>query len=95
MFLYIFGKVYGDPMSEKLIVGRKREISLLNRFIDSDEAEFVAVYGRRRVGKTYLVKGLFQKNFSFYMTGLANSDLKKQLQNCTLYTIHGKRSMSS
>ena len=43
-------------MSEKLIVGRKREISLLNRFIDSDEAEFVAVYGRRRVGKTYLVK---------------------------------------
>lgn len=70
-------------MSEKLIVGRKREISLLKRFIDSDEAEFVAVYGRRRVGKTYLVKGLFQKNFSFYMTGLANSDLKKQLQNFT------------
>ena len=70
-------------MSEKLIVGRKREISLLNRFIDSDEAEFVAVYGRRRVGKTYLVKSLFQKNFSFYMTGLANSDLKKQLQNFT------------
>ena len=68
-------------MSEKQIVGRKREIDLLNRFIDSDEAEFVAVYGRRRVGKTYLVKSLFQKDFSFYMTGLANSDLKKQLQN--------------
>ena len=70
-------------MSEKLIVGRKREIDLLNRFINSDEAEFIAVYGRRRVGKTFLVKSLFHKDFSFYMTGLANSDFKKQLQNFT------------
>lgn len=68
-------------MTEKLIIGRKREITLLNRFINSDDAEFIAVYGRRRVGKTFLVKSLFQKDFSFYMTGLANSDLKKQLQN--------------
>ena len=68
-------------MTEKLIVGRKREIDLLNKFIDSDDAEFIAVYGRRRVGKTYLVKSLFQKDYSFYMTGLANSDFKRQLNN--------------
>ncbi|MBR6450638.1 MAG: AAA family ATPase [Fibrobacter sp.] len=68
-------------MAEKLIVGRKREIELLNRFVDSDDAEFIAVFGRRRVGKTYLVKSLFQKDFAFYMTGLANSDLKNQLKN--------------
>ena len=52
-------------MAEKLIVGRKREIELLNRFVDSDDAEFIAVFGRRRVGKTYLVKSLFQKDFAF------------------------------
>lgn len=68
-------------MAEKLIIGRKREIELLNRYVESDEAEFIAVFGRRRVGKTYLVKSLFLKDFSFYMTGLANSDLKNQLKN--------------
>lgn len=68
-------------MAERLLVGRKREIELLNKFIDSNEAEFIAVYGRRRVGKTYLVKSLFQNEFAFYMTGLANSDMKNQLKN--------------
>lgn len=68
-------------MAEKLIIGRKREIELLNRYVESDEAEFIAVFGRRRIGKTYLVKSLFLKDFSFYMTGLANSDLKNQLKN--------------
>lgn len=70
-------------MSPKLIIGRKREIALLNSFIESDEAEFIAIYGRRRVGKTYLVKSLLHNDFIFYMTGLANSDLKKQLENFT------------
>ena len=68
-------------MAEKLIIGRKREIELLNRYVESDEAEFIAVFGRRRIGKTYLVKSLFLKDFSFYMTGLANSDFKNQLKN--------------
>ena len=37
------------------MVGRSKEIKELNRLYESDESEFIAVYGRRRVGKTYLV----------------------------------------
>lgn len=65
----------------KSIIGRSSEIRLLNEYINSDHSEFIAVYGRRRVGKTFLVKSLFQKDFTFYMTGLVNSDLKNQLRN--------------
>ena len=81
MYFYIYLAKYGGIMAEKLIIGRKREIELLNKFVNSDDAEFIAVFGRRRVGKTYLVKSLFQKDFAFYMTGLANSDLRSQLKN--------------
>ena len=41
------------------MVGREKEIARLNQIYDSDESEFVAVYGRRRVGKTYLVREVF------------------------------------
>lgn len=38
------------------LIGRKQEIEELERLYNSDHAEFVAVYGRRRVGKTFLIK---------------------------------------
>ncbi len=38
------------------IVGRKKEIEELNRHYYSDRSEFVAIYGRRRIGKTFLIK---------------------------------------
>ena len=41
------------------MVGRTKEIKELNRLYESDESEFVAVYGRRRVGKTYLIRETF------------------------------------
>ena len=41
------------------IIGRKREIAELRRYYDSGRAEFVAVYGRRRVGKTFLIDEVF------------------------------------
>lgn len=37
------------------MIGRKEEIQELNDLYDSQEAQFVAIYGRRRVGKTYLI----------------------------------------
>ena len=40
---------------------------------------FVALYGRRRVGKTYLIRETFNNSFTFYHTGLAKSPMKKQL----------------
>ena len=62
------------------IVGRKAERELLKAYYESGKPEFVAVYGRRRVGKTFLIKENF-KNFSFQLTGLANTTLRKQLRN--------------
>jgi len=38
------------------IVGREKEIEVLQRIVESGDPEFVAVYGRRRVGKTFLIK---------------------------------------
>lgn len=62
-----------------MIVGRNRELEILNGLMDSRESQFVAVYGRRRVGKTFLVRQAFKGLFSFQHTGLANADKKKQL----------------
>ena len=44
-----------------------------------DKSEFVAVFGRRRVGKTYLVQESFRNTFAFVHTGLSNEGMKKQL----------------
>lgn len=62
------------------LVGRTREQDLLNRCLESKESEFVAVYGRRRVGKTFLVRQFFNNSFAFYATGLADSPMKDQLR---------------
>lgn len=48
---------------------------------EADKSDFVVVYGRRRVGKTHLIRETFNNQFSFYTTGLANTDMAGQLQN--------------
>jgi len=53
------------------IVGREAEIDELNHIMESDEAKFLVVYGRRRVGKTFLINEYFSNNFRFKVTGLA------------------------
>ena len=65
------------------IIGRKREQRLLQEYCDSGRAEFIAVFGRRRVGKTFLVKHFFQDKFTFYMTGIFEGLLADQLANFT------------
>ena len=63
------------------IIGRKEEIAALTALKTSQKSEFVAVYGRRRVGKTFLIRNVFDEPFSFQLTGTANVDLKTQLMN--------------
>ncbi|MBU0764837.1 MAG: ATP-binding protein [Bacteroidetes bacterium] len=63
------------------LIGREDEIKILNSLLQSDKSEFVAVFGRRRVGKTFLVREVFKDKFTFYITGLANSTLERQLLN--------------
>lgn len=65
------------------IIGRETELASLIRCISSSEAEFIAVYGRRRVGKTFLVKqmALSLECKFFEVTGVKNGSLKEQLAN--------------
>jgi len=63
------------------LVGRKEEIELFQEIVASEEAEFVAVYGRRRVGKTFLIKQFFNENFTFYFSGSENAKMRNQLGN--------------
>jgi len=65
-----------------MLIGRKEEAELLKKLAaQTDRSSFVAIYGRRRVGKTFLVRSVFEQNFTFYMTGLANTKAGKQLTN--------------
>ena len=53
------------------MVGREQEIKNLNRLYDRDKAELVAIYGRRRVGKTFLVDEVFADRITFRHAGLS------------------------
>lgn len=66
---------------KKSVIGRKREMEILEKAVSSSKSEFVAIYGRRRVGKTYLVREFFDNKFSFHCTGLAKGKTKAQLRN--------------
>ena len=61
------------------LIGRERECKLLEEAVESPKAELIAVYGRRRVGKTFLVKFLFENQFVFYTTGVYDGTLDEQL----------------
>ncbi len=56
------------------IIGRKEEQKELQRLYESNSPEFVAVYGRRRVGKTFLIREMFRDSMTFYHTGLSVYD---------------------
>ena len=62
-----------------MIIGRKEEQQILHSAVQSENSEFVAVYGRRRVGKTYLIRETFGYKFTFQHTGLAKGNTKEQL----------------
>lgn len=63
------------------MVGRILETQELERLYDSDESEFVAVYGRRRVGKTYLIREVFEGRFVFQHAGLPRGRMRDQLSH--------------
>jgi len=62
------------------IIGREKEQATLKQCLESRSPEFLVVYGRRRVGKTFLIREYFSGRFDFYVTGLANADMKNQLK---------------
>ena len=64
-----------------MLIGREQEKKDLLDALASDYSEFIAVYGRRRVGKTFLIRETFNYKFTFQHTGMANTTSKNQLIN--------------
>ena len=63
------------------LVGRTAEMRSLQSYINSDQSEFVAVYGRRRIGKTFLIRKAAADNFAFFVTGMYKATKSEQLTN--------------
>ncbi len=68
-------------MSKKNIAGRDLEMQKLQRTLDSGKPEFIAVYGRRRVGKTFLVREFFNDKICFEIVGIHNATTQEHLIN--------------
>ena len=68
-------------MNKYIFTGREKEQAILKEALESYEAEMVAVIGRRRVGKTYLIKETYKDKIIFDVTGLQNAPLEEQLEN--------------
>lgn len=62
-----------------MLVAREKEAELLRSSLDDEYSQFIAVYGRRRVGKTFLVRESFGYDFAFQHAGLAEGGLRDQL----------------
>ncbi|MFK7908658.1 MAG: ATP-binding protein [Chitinophagales bacterium] len=71
-------------MMDKYFIGREEEKEILRDALQSHEAEMVAVIGRRRVGKTFLIKSVYKNQLVFEVTGLQNASKKEQLENFVL-----------
>ena len=62
------------------IIGRERELGKLSDYVESGRSEFVAIYGRRRVGKTFLIRSFFRDKFDFYATGIIDGSMEEELE---------------
>lgn len=63
------------------MIGRQKEIQTLEKVYRSGKPELVAVFGRRRVGKTYLIRQYFYGKIDFELTGLKDGTRLQQLRN--------------
>ncbi len=61
------------------MIGRKDDKKRLEAALGRDEAQLVAIYGRRRIGKTFLVRQTFGDRFYFQHAGLSHGSLAEQL----------------
>lgn len=64
-----------------MLTGRKKEIGILNDMLQSRSSELIAVYGRRRVGKTFLIRETYKSNIVFEITGYYKGSMRDQLRN--------------
>jgi AAA+ ATPase superfamily predicted ATPase len=63
------------------LIGRANQIQDLEEALSSNKPEMVALIGRRRIGKTYLVKRVYENRINFELTGIQHANKKEQIQN--------------
>lgn len=63
------------------LIGRENEIRLLRQAMNSGKPELIAVYGRRRVGKTFLIRQFFNREIVFDISGIPDGSYRQQLRN--------------
>ena len=63
------------------IIGREKELSKLADYKQSGRSEFLAIYGRRRVGKTFLIRSFFKDKFDFYATGIIDGTFEEEMES--------------
>ncbi len=63
----------------QLLIGREPEKKKLDEALSSPDAALIAIYGRRRVGKTFLIREYYKSHLRFELTGMKNGSLKQQL----------------
>jgi len=68
-------------MAKEKIIGRINEAGILDKALRSPDPEFIAVYGRRRVGKTFLIREFYEDSICFELIGVHDASLKVQLNN--------------
>ncbi len=81
--LRIFFAIFAENF-EIMLIGRNKERQLLRNAVDEEYSQFIAVYGRRRVGKTFLIRESFDYHFTFQYTGAAHTSTLKQLSRFRL-----------
>ena len=62
------------------IIGREAELGKLADYFESEKSEFIALYGRRRVGKTFLIRNFFKDQFDFYATGVIEGSRETEME---------------
>lgn len=65
------------------LIGREDQKKRLEQAVNSDQSEFIVLYGRRRTGKTFLIREYFNYSFQFYTSGIDDDRIDIQLTNFT------------
>ena len=64
-----------------MFIGREEELNFLESRYSESNGQLIVLYGRRRIGKTYLIDKFFGDKYDFYMTGIYEGTRKEQLAN--------------
>lgn len=72
-------KLYNFAKKLNMLIGREKESKILRNALTEEQSQFIAVYGRRRVGKTFLIREAYENKFCFSYTGADKMSSRKQL----------------